>query len=177
MPQRLGPLLRQLFEPRAQALAILARLGETIDMIDSHAVDQTFGEEPEDERMRCLEHLGPLDAHAAQRAHVEEAPPVHFIGGGAPPCEPVMLALQQPMQPVAARGRVGRVRGEDRFDRGTAALGLRDGDERGARIGGARLIGGLRRQADEALRKLAALPETRRGNRPGKPETRSSSTR
>ncbi len=103
-------MFRELFKPATQTLAIFTRFGETIDVIDSHAVDQPFSEQPENQRMRCLEHFRALDAHAAERADVEETAPVHFIRGGAPPREPVMLPFQQPMQSVAANGVIAGMR-------------------------------------------------------------------
>jgi hypothetical protein len=160
--QRGRPLVREFFQPLAQALAILARLGEAIDVIDSHAVDQSFAEEPEDQRMRCLEHFRPLGAHATERADVEKAPPVDFVGGGAPPREPEMLALQQPVQALAALRRIGGMRGERRRDRGLSALGRGERDERGARVGGAGLVGGLGREAREALREFGRFLKNRR---------------
>ena len=51
--------------------------------------------------MGGVEHLRQLDAHAGQAVDVEEAAPVDLVRRGAPPGEPVVLPLEQPVQPLA----------------------------------------------------------------------------
>src|SRR5471032_1625873 len=108
--QVLRPMFCEFFQPATQALAIFTRFGEAIDVIYPHAVDQPFGKQLENQRMRCLEYFGALDAHSTERADVEETPPIHFVGSSAPPGEAVMLALQQPMQTVTADGVIAGMR-------------------------------------------------------------------
>ncbi len=137
-------------KPLPQPLAILARLRESVDVIDPHAVDHALRVEPENQRMHRIEHFGPFDAHRGQRADVEEAPPVHFIGSGAPPREPDVLTFDQAVQAVARRRVFGRVRLQHDIERRAAVL-LDEIAQRLARRRGARLIGGLRGEAAKAF--------------------------
>ena len=96
-------------------------------MIHPHAVDQTVREQPEQRRMRRLEHRLVLDPQRGQAVDVEEASPVDLVARRAPPGEPVVLALQQSMQarPARLRRRIVRIR------RGRGDLGMvRDADRK-----------------------------------------------
>ena len=64
-------------------------------MVDAQAVDQAFGIEPKNRRMNRFEYLVIFDADGGKLIDVEEAPPVDFVIGRAPPHQPVMLAFEQ----------------------------------------------------------------------------------
>ena len=89
-------------QPPAQLAAIIARVGEAVDVIDPDAVDQAPGVKAKDGLVRRFEHVRHLDPDAGQAVHVEKATPVDFIRRRAPPGQAVALPLQQSMQPVAA---------------------------------------------------------------------------
>ena len=67
--------------------------------------------------MRRLEHLRHLLPYAGQAVHVEEAAPVDLVRCCPPPRQAIALALQQPVQAVAAQLGFGRVRFEHGGDR------------------------------------------------------------
>ncbi len=52
--------------------------------------------------MHRLEHIVALHPQRGQLVDVEEAPVVHLVARRAPPCQPVMLPLQQRVQPFDA---------------------------------------------------------------------------
>ena len=140
----------QFVEPLPQPLAVFARLGEAVHVVDPHAVDDAFGIEAKRQRVHRVEHLGPFDAHACECADVEETPPVYFVRRRAPPREPEVLPFQQTMQPIPCGRLGGRIVCQRRVDRRRAVL--RDElPQQLARFGGAGLVCGLRGQALEAL--------------------------
>ncbi len=57
-----------------QALEVLARVGQPVDVIDAHAVHETVAHELEHLRVRELEDLRVLDPHAREVVDREEAP-------------------------------------------------------------------------------------------------------
>ena len=108
----------QRVQPAAQLAAVFARVGEAVDMVDAHAVDQALGVEAEHGAVRRLEHFRHLCAHAGEAVDVEEAAPVDLVGGGAPPGEPVVLAFEQAVQPLLALPACRRVGAQRLVDRG-----------------------------------------------------------
>ena len=105
--RRCRPLYRQRLETRAQLPAIAGRIGEAVDVIDAHAVDQALGVQPEDQRMRILERLRMLHAQRGQFVDIEEAPPVDRIVGDAPRRKPIMLTREQAQKGEQMRPRPG----------------------------------------------------------------------
>ena len=103
---------------RAQAARIAARVRKPVDMIDADAVDEPVGIEAEGQRVHGIENLRVFDAQPGQFGDIEEAPPVDRIPGRAPMGQPVMLAFEQPVQPlqsgrgarIVMRRRIGRPR-------------------------------------------------------------------
>ena len=71
-------------------------------MIDPHTVDQPFGVEAQRQGVDQVEHLLAFDPHAGEFGDVEEAPPVDLVSGRPPPGQPIVLPLQQVVQPRAA---------------------------------------------------------------------------
>ena len=69
-------------------------------MVDTEAVDHAIGDPPQDQLVGVLEHLWVLDAEPDQRVDVEEPAIVELTLGGAPKCQPVVLALQECVERV-----------------------------------------------------------------------------
>ncbi len=92
----------------AQAPAVATRVGQTVDVVDAQAVDQTVADQLEDLGVGFLEYHRPLDAQAAQLVDVEEASPVDVVAGGAPAGQSIMLAFKEAVQALEAilAGRV-----------------------------------------------------------------------
>ena len=67
-------------------------------MIDAHALHAALFRQARDQRMRRLEHLLVLDAHAGEVGDLEEAPVIDLVGGDAPEREPIVLSLEEVMQ-------------------------------------------------------------------------------
>ena len=59
--------------------------------------------------MNRLEYFIVFDADGGKLIDVEEATPIDFVVGGAPPHQPVMLAVEQFAQALASR-RGGRIK-------------------------------------------------------------------
>ncbi|WZB77475.1 hypothetical protein WJ972_13690 [Achromobacter insuavis] len=100
---------RRLRQGAAQLAQVGAWRGQAVDMIDAQAVQHAFAEQAQRQGMDRIEHDVVLDPHPDQAGDLEEAPPVDLVGGGAPPGQAVVLALQQLMQPAAALWGVGRM--------------------------------------------------------------------
>jgi hypothetical protein len=96
-------------------------------MVDPQPVDDALGDQPQRERVRGLENLGVLHAHAGQLVDVEEAAPPGWVGPGRIQVEE--LLAQRRVGPVPV-GRVGRhVVRDDVEDQAEAVL-VRGGGER-----------------------------------------------
>ncbi|CRQ93903.1 hypothetical protein PAERUG_E15_London_28_01_14_07034 [Pseudomonas aeruginosa] len=92
-----------------------ARGRQAIHMIDTQAVHPSLAYQPQRQRMHRLEHVIALHPQRGQFIDIEKAPVVHLIARRAPPGQPVVLPLQQRMQPfnaaVAALGPRRPLRG------------------------------------------------------------------
>src|SRR6266478_3314583 len=95
-------LRRELLKPLSQRTAVECRIGEAVDMIYAHAVDNAFGVKPENQRVNALECLRVLHTKAHQLVNVEEAAPVDFVVCGPPPCQTIVLTFEQCVQTLAA---------------------------------------------------------------------------
>src|SRR4051794_20243718 len=89
----------------AQAPAILRRIRQAIDMINTKSINQPVGIEPEQGGMRRLKDWGIFDTQACQAIDVEEAAPVDLVAGCRPPGEAIVLPFQQLMDHLAATRR------------------------------------------------------------------------
>ena len=107
-----GAVLGEGFEATAKFAAVAARVGETVDVVDAQAVDEAFRIEAEQGGVGCFKHVGELDADAGERVHVEEAAPVDFVRGGAPPSEPEILTVEEAVEAIAAELGGGTVAGQ-----------------------------------------------------------------
>ncbi len=137
-----GPRVPDLVQPLAQLGAIAAGVGETVDMVDPHAVDQPFGVQAQHRLVSRLEHLRHFLAHPGQPVDVEEAAPVDLVGRGAPPGQAVGLPLQQVVEPRTAFVGIGVEGG--------------DGGREAARAAGMHLHQALR--PSSARRRMASRP-------------------
>ena len=71
-------------------------------MVDSQAINPSFGIKPKDSRVNGLEHLVILDADRRQVIDLEKTPPVDSVIARTPPCEAIMLRFQQAMELLAS---------------------------------------------------------------------------
>ncbi len=86
---------RRLRQAGSQAVQIAGGIGEPVDMIDPHAIDDARVDQLEEQAVHVLEHRVILDAHADKAGHVEEAAVADRVGLGAPVRQPPGLFLVQ----------------------------------------------------------------------------------
>ncbi len=89
-------------QPRAQAAQIAGRVGQAVDMVDTHAVQVALGGQPQRQGMNRVEHRRQFHPQRHQRSDVEEAPVVDHVVANPPPGQPIRLAFDQPQQPRVA---------------------------------------------------------------------------
>lgn len=77
---------------------IVARIRQTVGVIDPEGVDIALGIELDEEAVGRGEHVGILDADRGERADVEESPVVQLFVGHLPVGQPVVLALDEDAQ-------------------------------------------------------------------------------
>jgi hypothetical protein len=133
---------RPLARAPPQALAVVARVEEPVDVVDPEPRELSALHPLEHEPVRAFEDLRALDPQPRELVDVEEASVVDLVRGDAPEGEPVGLRLEQPIERAPARRLAG-----------LAATRVDDGfDPRAHR----RLVGREARQI--ALGRLGALP-------------------
>ena len=101
--ERRGVLAARVADQSAQALEILRRVAQAVDVVEPQALQLALGDQPLHQAVDRLEGAGILDAQAGQRIDVEEAAVVDVAGGEPPVPELVVLALQQQMQRLGLR--------------------------------------------------------------------------
>ena len=142
----------QFREPLPQPLAIFARLGETVDVIDPHAVDHAF-RDTAGRSAHATPRTLPAARRARRRASLTSKKRRQLTSSAA-----VRHHASRKCWRSSSRCRRSRPCGDRRAharraSRRSRPCRLRRDElaQRVARFGGARLIGGLRRQAVEAL--------------------------
>ena len=101
--QRVRAGFPRALQAAAQLAAIAARVGQAVHVVQAHAIDQALGVEAQDGVVAGLEDAGEFGAEAGQRVDVEEAAPVDFVGGRAPPGEAEILLVEQAVQALVPR--------------------------------------------------------------------------
>ena len=91
-------LRHQLIKSHSQFAAVIARIGQTIDMIDTHAIDQTLCIELKDFLMRRFKDLIVFRAKRGELVDIEEPPPVDGVIRDLPPGEMIILLFKQAPQ-------------------------------------------------------------------------------
>ncbi len=91
-------LRAQCLEPVTQLAAVTARIGQPIDVVAAHTIDQALRVQPENRLVRVFEHGCPLDAQAGQLVDVEEAAVVDHVAGELPERQAIVLPFDQRMQ-------------------------------------------------------------------------------
>src|SRR5216683_120774 len=105
-------VLGQLFKARSQFSTVRVRLGQSVDVIDTHAVDNSRGIEAKNFCVHGFERLFIVHAQGDEAVDVKEAAPIDQIVGRAPPAEPIVLTLKQAVQARAALWAGGVERGK-----------------------------------------------------------------
>src|SRR5690606_2730970 len=81
---------QQAFDPPSQPPAIGPRVGQTTDMADAQAVNETVLNEVEYLPVGSLDYLRQFRPQGHPVTHIEEAAPVDIVIGGAPVRQPVV---------------------------------------------------------------------------------------
>src|SRR5262249_30307703 len=97
-------LLLECAQSRPELSAIIPRLRQPIDVIDAHTVDQALGVEAQHGGVNRLKYLVVFDSKRGKLVDIEEAAPVYLVVCGSPPCQPIVLTLEQGMQHLAPTG-------------------------------------------------------------------------
>ena len=93
---------QQIAHVRLQARDVVDRIDQAVGMIDAQAGHLAFADQPQNQAVRGLEHRRIFHAHAGQLVHVEEAPVVDFVRRRPPVGQPVVLLVEQRVQPIEA---------------------------------------------------------------------------
>ena len=136
-----------------EALEVGLRGGEPVGVIDAQPVDRAALDQPDDERVRRVEHLGELDADGGERVDVEEAAVVELLGGDLPPRDAVVLTIEELGERQVLRALAHRQHVIEVAEHGARRLLARDG------LGGERDLVRGQHRAD-------ASPEDRHQERP-----------
>src|SRR5690606_15174572 len=99
---------RQAAKACAKVQAVFLRIGQTVDVIDADPVDQALAIKSQHQTMYRIEYRLLLDPQSDQVADLEKTAPVHLFGGVAPPCQAIVLALEQAVQALPTL-RVARI--------------------------------------------------------------------
>src|SRR5579864_1038919 len=86
------PLLPEVFQTRAEAVAIPCRIGEPIDMINPKPVDEPARVQFEWQGVYRLEDVILFNSQARQFSDVEKATPVDAVASALPPGKHVVLS-------------------------------------------------------------------------------------
>src|SRR5690606_23848153 len=89
---------QQAFDPPSQPPAIGPRVGQTTEMADAQAANETVLNELKYLAGGAHAYLRQFRPQGYQFIHIEEAPPVDIVIGGAQVRQPVVLLLEQLMQ-------------------------------------------------------------------------------